>query len=127
MRKKLITLIIILLACFTAQANMTKVYIGMENNQVILGVETRVVEAEKGMFSLDLRNYFPKTTTKYNGLNIVEQPGQFKTSFTLAGIEEAVIYAYEMNIHSIAGQVNSKTITNTLSTKSGSGTYLFYE
>lgn len=89
--KKLFVILLILLT--SAWAGMSKLYIGNEEGQLILGIEgnsisTNPENTTEGGGTIDLRTYFKKTGIMINGNEYGAMPGKTLLLLALQGTNE---------------------------------------
>lgn len=84
MQKLMIGLLVFL---SLASASMTKMYIGSENDQVIIGIEALSANVD-GAVGLDLRTFFRKNGIVVDGIEYGSIPGKTQYNFLLAGKNE---------------------------------------
>lgn len=126
MKKLVIGLLVI---ASLASASMTKMYIGSENDQVIIGIEALAANVD-GAVGLDLRTFFRKNGIIVDGVEYGSIPGKTQYSFLLAGkndegtmlkINRTWAYTLDEQTHQMA--LSGKT---SLGIGYGQGGYLLY-
>lgn len=112
-----------------ASASMTKMYIGSENDQVIIGIEALAANVD-GAVGLDLRTFFRKNGIVVDGIEYGSIPGKTQYSFLLAGKNEegAMLklgrkWAYTLDEQTHQMSLSGKT---SIGVGYGEGGYLLY-
>lgn len=126
MKKIIIILILLITVSF---ASMTKLYIGNENDQVIIGIETIAANVDGGV-GLDLRTFFRKNGIMVNGVEYGSVPGKTQYNFMLAGKTEdgAIAKFHRIWAYNIDEETNQMYLTakTSLGVGYGQGEYLLY-
>ena len=126
MKKVLIMLILLVAVSF---ASMTKIYIGNENDQVIIGIETIAANVDAGV-GLDLRTFFRKNGIMVNGVEYGSVPGKTQYNFMLAGKTEdgTIAKFHRIWAYNIDESTNQMFVTaqTSLGIGYGKGGYLLY-
>ena len=125
--KKLLILCLFMIG--VSFASMTKMYIGSENDQVIIGIESLAVNVD-GAVGLDLRTFFRKNGIMVEGVEYGAVPGKTQYDLLLAGKNEAGtiakihrIWAYNLDEQTNQLYVTGKT---SIGMGYGEGGYLLY-
>jgi len=82
--KKLFIAIILLIVCSTVSASESKLYVGDDEGQFILGLETKTNSVDGGA-GMELRTYFRKNGVVIDGKEYGSMLPKVKYSFILAG------------------------------------------
>ena len=89
--------LIVLAGLFTNGYADTKMYIGTENDQFIVGIESMVVDVDAGA-GLEIRTYFAKKGLVINDVEYGSIPGKTVYTATLAGkTEDGAFARYKHN------------------------------
>lgn len=88
LRGALIIGLVLIAGCFAD----TKMYIGNENDQFIVGIESMAVDVDAGV-GMEIRTYFPKKGFVINGIEYGHVPGKTLYTATLAGKTEEGTFA----------------------------------
>ncbi len=111
-------------------AHMTKAYIGVENNQFIFGLESRLIsEKKENMVNIDLRQTLGSDAKIENGISYPAMPGRTLTRLGLAGGQDLMIYSFNMNFETLDFGLGQKisNIRTLFGTQSSSGILGLYE
>lgn len=127
----LVLLGLLLLGTFMpSHAHMTKAYIGVENNQFIYGLESRLVsEKKENMINLDLRQSLGSDAKIENGISYPAFPSKTSTRIGLAAGQDLMIYSFNMNFETLDFGLEQKisSIKTMFGTHSSSGILGLYE
>lgn len=129
MRKYYLVLILVILLSFSF-ASMSKLYIGNEDGQVIVGIES-IAKNIDGAAGLEIRTYFRKNGINVNGQEYGAAPAKTKYRFILAGKnrENNGLIRYERyTTYTKDLYANSHTVErkSSISLGAGQGGYLLY-
>ncbi len=113
-----------------AGATMSKMYLGSEEGQFILGIESKTENVDGGA-GLEIRTYFKKDGIIVNGKEYGSMLPGVKYSFMLAGTnKEGSILRYERDWSYVKDPDDEMIIIenakNAISTGYGVGTYLLF-
>jgi len=127
----LVLLGLLLLGTFVpSHAHMTKAYIGVENNQFIFGLESRLTsETKLSMFNIDLRQSLGTEAKIENGISYPAFPGKTSTRLGLAAGQDLMIYSLNLNFETLDFGLGQKisNIRTLFGTQSSSGILGLYE
>ena len=131
MKKLLVAFILfyLLITTLSAQAGITKLYVGVEDNQFIFGIAGKVVNLNSGAVSFDLRRMLPKASEYRHGVQYPALPSQFKTELGITSLNQQNLYSYQLLntrvLHQDGRQESFQS--NAIEAKTGTGYYLLYE
>ncbi len=122
--------ILLMLMVSLAGATMSKMYLGSEEGQFILGIESKTENVDGGA-GLEIRTYFKKDGIIVNGKEYGSMLPGVKYSFMLAGTnKEGSILRYERDWSYVKDPDDEMIIIenakNAISTGYGVGTYLLF-
>lgn len=127
--KKLIIIFFVIIISL-ASASMTKMYIGSENDQVIIGIEALAANVD-GAVGLDLRTFFRKGGMIIDGVEYGSAPGKTQYNFMLAGKTEdgTILKINRVWAYTLDEQTNQLALTGNTSIGigCGKGGYLLYQ
>lgn len=135
MKKNIILKLILIIGIAVLQTNlltasMTKMYIGNENDQLIVGIESFTANVDGGG-GLEIRTYFRKNGIVVNGDEYGSIPGKTKYTLLLAGKnEEGSILKLRKNFIFTANEyTNSYEYSGNFQTElgAGKGIYILYQ
>ena len=91
-------IIILVILTSISLANMTKMYLGNEDGQVIVGIESFASNQDAGV-GMEIRTYFRRAGIVVHGTEYGAKPNRTKYTFTAAGVnEEGTIGRFHRNI-----------------------------
>lgn len=112
-----------------ASASISKIYIGSENDQVIIGIETLATNVD-GAVGLDLRTFFRKNGIIVDGTEYGSVPGKTQYNFLLAGKNEdgSMLKLSRQWAYTIDEQTNQMALSGktSIGVGYGQGGYLLY-
>jgi hypothetical protein len=127
----LVLLGILLLGTFIpSHAHMTKAYIGVENNQFIFGLESRLVSNTKeNMLNIDLRQSLGSDAKIENGISYPAFPSKTSSRIGLATGQDLITYSLNLNFETLDFGLDQKVsqIKTMFGTQSSSGILGLYE
>lgn len=111
-------------------AHMTKAYVGVENNQFIFGLESRLVsEKKENMINIDLRQSLGSDAKIENGISYPAFPSKTSTRIGLAAGQDLMSYSFNLNFETLDFGLGQKisNIRTLFGTQSSSGILGLYE
>ncbi len=112
-----------------ASASISKMYIGSENDQVIIGIETLATNVD-GAVGLDLRTFFRKNGIIVDGTEYGSVPGKTQYNFLLSGKndEGSMLKISRQWAYTIDEQTNQMALSGktSIGVGYGQGGYLLY-
>ncbi|MDR1996759.1 MAG: hypothetical protein LBQ83_00290 [Candidatus Margulisbacteria bacterium] len=120
--KLIITCLILGLTLFTGALADSKIYIGNEDNQFIVGIESVAAEADAAA-GLEIRTYFAKKGLVINGVEYGSLPGKTIYTATAAGKnKDGAFIKYKHNwIYALEEMTAGSTAANSIEYGAGAG------
>ena len=132
--KNLILILVALVSLnLSANAGITKIYVGVEDGQFIFGLAGKIIDRKNGALNYDLRNMLAKESEVKNGVEYPALPGQSKTMFGISGLSGQAMqqslysYGWESTRVNFNDGHNQSFNKSTVEAKTGTGYYLLYE
>lgn len=128
--KKVSLILVLVILVSVSSASMSKLYIGSEDGQTIVGIESTASNLN-GAVGLEIRTYFRKDGILVNGQEYGSIPSKTKYRFLLAGknTENNGVMRYERystyTKDDLSG-LNTKDSRSAISLAAGQGGYLLY-
>ena len=133
MKNLILVMVALVSLSLSAQAGITKVYVGVEDGQFIFGLAGKVIDRKNGALNYDFRNMLAKSAETKNGVEYPAMPAQSKTMVGIASLSGQAIqqnlYAFgweSTRVNALDGNNQSFSKTS-VEAKTGSGYYLLYE
>ncbi len=119
-------IILIMILTAFSPASMSKVFVGNEDGQIILGAESLAVNVD-GLFGGELKFAFRKSGVIVDGVEYGSQPARTSISLIAGGASELNVAKYRNTLAYIHDEPIKFKMDQEFQIISGAGPYLIYQ